>query len=157
MVPRATSCARTPPPPALQSMGAPERGNSTVGGRTPTLMNTGLLLVAHPSCDSDSLCQPALGLTGLPDVSVTVPEIVPSAAAESDWEMTPARPMPPWSHASTGAVAVCARPLTRKTLFVGSGVEVGSRGAPISGGAGDGGACWSTTTSSESGALSAHS
>src|SRR4051794_6697137 len=69
-VPRATSWVTAAP--ALQSTGAPERGNSTVGGRMPTLMNTGLLVVAHWSCDSDSLCQPALGSTGLPDVSVTV-------------------------------------------------------------------------------------
>src|SRR5215831_8376471 len=53
-------------PPALQSAGAPERGNSTVGGRMPTLMNAGLLLVVHPSCDSDSLCQPGLGSTEVP-------------------------------------------------------------------------------------------
>src|SRR5262245_18371946 len=149
MDPRATSVPRTPPPPALQSMGAPERGNSTVGGRTPTLMNTGLPVVAHPSCDSDCWCQPALGSTGLPHVSVTVPETVPSSAVCSDCEMIPSPPTPPWSHACTGASGACARPFTRKTLLVGSGLEVGSRGAAISGGGGDGGDDSATTTSRE--------
>ena len=55
----------------------------------PTLMKAGLLVVAHPSCDSDSLCQPGLGSTGVPAVSVTLPEIVPSAAARNECAITP--------------------------------------------------------------------
>ena len=124
-----------------------------MGGRTPTLMNTGLLVVVHPSCDSDSLCQPGLGSTAVPDVSTTEPEMLPSASTCNESETTPAAPMPPWSQACTAVGVPC--PLTWKTFSAGSGLEVGSRGAEITGGAGDAGVCASTTTSHATCALSA--
>ena len=124
-----------------------------MGGRIPTLMKAGLLLVAQPSCDSDSLCQPGFGSTGVPAVSVTLPEIVPSAAACNDCAITPDWPAPPRSQIATGAGRPC--PLTANTFSVGSGLEVGSRGASITGAGGAAGACSSTTTSHSRGALSA--
>ena len=78
-------------------------------------MKAGLLLVAQPSCESDSLCQPGFGSTGVPAVSVTLPEIVPSAAACNECEITPDWPAPPRSQIATGAGR--PRPLDREHVL----------------------------------------
>src|SRR5207237_4298773 len=104
--------------------------------------------------DSDSLGDPGVGSTSVPDVSTMDPAMLPSSSTCSESDTTPAAPMPPRSQACTAPGKPC--PLTWKVFCVGSGLDVGSRGVKITGGAGDGGVRWSTTTSQATGVLSAH-
>ena len=66
--------------PALQSISAPLRGNSTVGGSMPTLTNTGWL--AAPPWLNTSLCQPLFGLPASPGSSVICAGNVPLASRQ---------------------------------------------------------------------------
>src|SRR5450432_3601957 len=132
---------------------APVRGNSTVGGRMPTLTNTGALPptmgAAQAAFVKTSLCQPRLGV-GTPVVSFTTSLMTPLPSA---FTVGVSVPPPPRSQTLTRpGVAV---PVTTNVSSAGLGLAVGSRGDVMMGAGGEAGTAGSTVRSHFTAVLSA--